>query len=114
MNLSDKSDEAESRKSLGYHDDSDDGQSLLSNDGAEDIMSRETKNSRKKTRWGRMLASLGFGRTMENLPYYELQQRGQETHPRTRPRNRICSCVRYLIVLVFTFDLYPTNTKIGL
>ena len=104
MKVASKSDEAEGRASLDYQDESDDVQSLLSDDGrdlvAADANSRENPESRKKTPWVRMLAALGWSRPTEHLPYYALEQRGRATHPKPRSRRCIGSCLRYFIAYV--------------
>jgi hypothetical protein len=113
MNISNKSEEVAGRTSLAYQDDSDDGQSLLSDDGrevanADRINPRGASELRKKTPWGRILGAFGFRRATDHLPYYALQPRGQPTRPKPRSRRRIGSCLRYFIAYVPSLIIHQT------
>ena len=113
MNVSIKPEEAEGRTSLAYQDESDDGQSLLSNDGR-DVTRVEMPNPRenpvswKKTPWVRALAALGLRRGIDDLPYYKLQERSRTAHSKPRSRRCMGSCLRYFIAYVPSLDTYPT------
>jgi hypothetical protein len=115
MHASSKSDAVEDRSS--YQDDSDDVRSLLSEDGrdfaATDANSREKADAQKRSPWMMVMASLGWSRPAEDLPYYALQRGGRSEHPKPRSRRCCSPCLRYFIAYVLASRGTISNDVLG-